>query len=741
MVTIKRPAKKPRSTGCNILIVLLLAQVLAAVVFFTWGSKHEALPASQDMKDRLDQSVYTLRKASQVPPAVVLEDKVKESQNTISSHDLQEKAEFDGQDEKNLQADDGHVENEKSKPSEDKLVGTHAAANYYFADFAYERENPSFRHASVADWDDSHDKIIALKPNLQIRSCQYKSDDHSVLFHATCRKEGTKLIAYNSAHFERSWCGLIIPPGAAVEIPKYCDEPVKLFQKDSPPVDGRGMPPIQVTSTREVPPTATFQDIACDIGCKVQQATTGDERYVQGTDWKIIQTMNDPLKHDNAKVERTSFRQDLYYSTTSFKSSVPLSFFSFDEYDIFAPAIDFDKVDASGSYLVDSLCASHFTKRNRWASAVEEQFPVKNYGKCAHNTDLPAKLKLYRKEDRIELLKKHRFNLAFEFGDAKDHISPQVWEALSSGTLVVILGAQNVKDHLPPDSFVSASGLQKWADLGTLVANIAKNKTEWQNYQTWRTNVEYKRQFEERYNFTRTSAECRLCRWAYAKRYGLGWSHQHQYVHEALVDRKLCLDDATKLISNPFKESWHKVTNGETTSIYKGVKTSTCGVSSDTLMLTNNLEFKRSVSFHDNVIDLVLSEFVKNAPGNDVVLRLELPVFNTEGSYFPNPHVLVSTTRGAVASSLSIQDSKSKVIVLASWHTEITSAKEGVVEVVIRKGDEELPHEQDETRRIRIIIEDMVELYDKATEFYPTSFAKLHVQDFVDPLELFYIED
>jgi hypothetical protein len=91
--------------------VLLLAQVLAAVVFFTWGSKHEALPASQDLKDRLDQSVYTLRKASQVPPAVALEDKVKESQNTISSHDLPEKAEFDAEDEKNLQADDGHVEN------------------------------------------------------------------------------------------------------------------------------------------------------------------------------------------------------------------------------------------------------------------------------------------------------------------------------------------------------------------------------------------------------------------------------------------------------------------------------------------------------------------------------------------------------------------------------------------------------------------------------------------------------
>jgi hypothetical protein len=62
------------------------------------------------------------------------------------------------------------------------------------------------------------------------------------------------------------------------------------------------------------------------------------------------------------------------------------------------------------------------------------------------------------------------------------------------------------------------------------------------------------------------------------------------------------------------------------------------------------------------------------------------------------------------------------------------------VEVIVRKSGEQLLHEEDETRRIRVIIEDMVELYDKATEFYPTTYAKVMVQDFVDPLELFYVD-
>ena len=735
MVTIKRPAKKPRSTGCNILIFLVLAQLVIGVFFFftSWPNRDPSpAPAAQGLKDRLRQSskaLGALTESTEPPDAGDIVDTLDTKEesgvgkNEVVVPDLNE-----------------DVEHLQLNPTEDKVAGTHAAANYYFADFAYERENPPFRHANVADWTESHEKVVQQLPQKEIRSCQYKSDDHSILFHQACRKKDTKLVAYNSAHFERTWCGVSIPQGMAVEIPEHCDEPVKLFAKNHPPIDGQGMPPIVVTSTAAVTSSTALKEVSCDVPCRFEEKPSGDKRYIAGTEWKIIHTMNDPSKQDDAKVERTAFRQDVYYSTTSFKSSVPLSFFSFDEHDVFAPAVDFDKVDASGSYLVNSVCAPHATKRNRWAGAVEEQFPVKNYGSCAHNTDLPKGKSLDKKEDRMELLRNHRFNLALEAGDAKDHITPVVWEAISSGTLPVILGAQNIKEHLPLDSFVAASGFQKYGDLGPVVAKIAGNKTEWQKYQAWRTNAEYKRQFDLKYNFTRTSPECRMCRWAYAKRYGLGWSHEQQYVHETTIDRRLCLDDTTKLVSKPFSESWLKVTNQVYSDVMKAGEKSTCSDSSSTISIPQDLKLTRTVSAHDNVVDIVVSDFIKEVPGSDIVLRLELPVLNAEGSYFPSPHVLVSTARGAVASSLAIQDSKSKVIVLASWNTEVTSTKEGVVEVIIRRSDEEMHNAEDEMRRIRVVIEDMSELNDKTTEFYPSSFAKLLIQDFVDPLELFYLE-
>jgi hypothetical protein len=727
MVTVKRPtAKKQASlTVCNLLIVLLTSQLLALVYYFSSTSHHHPTaeppkPAHQGLRDRLQSSVEQLKKPVVIQPP--------QDEKDTEEKDTEEK---DEEEEKESPAEIP----ETAKEIRQEQEGEHAFPNFYLADYSYERQNPSFRHDSVPDWDVD---VVSKQFSGGVRSCHYKSDDHSILYNAEKCSVGSKLIAYNSAHFERRWCGTNIPAGKAMEVASKCDEPVRLFPVEHPPVSGKDMPPIQVTSSPK--PASSYKAVDCDIPCEFSENLEGEERYVMGTEWKLYQTLNDPVKHENAKVERTAFRQDVYYSTTSFKSSVPLSFFTFQEYDLFIPPVDFDKVNASGCYLQETQCASHFTKRNRWAEAVGSQFPTANYGKCAHNTDPPPGTNLRNSRDRINLIKNHRFNLALEFGDAKDHITPVVWEAFASGTLPVVLGASNVKEHFPPDSFISTAGLQHWGDLGALVAKVAGSKEEWMKYHAWRTDGKAKEDFDQRYNFTRTSPECRLCRWAYAKKYGLGWNHQHQYVHGTTIDRTLCLDDSMKLVSRPFVESWHSQIGKEISDLAKGSGSSSCNEAASTLVMTKGMSMKRSVASHDNIMDFELWGLAKEAPGFDVILRLAFDVRNAEGSYFPNPHSLVPTARGAAASSLAIQDAKSKVIVLASWNTQIISAEEGIVHILVRKADEVLQHGDDERKRIRVIIEDMVELYDKATEFFPTSFAKLMVQDFVDPLELFYVE-
>jgi hypothetical protein len=124
---------------------------------------------------------------------------------------------------------------------------------------------------------------------------------------------------------------------------------------------------------------------------------------------------------------------------------------------------------------------------------------------------------------------------------------------------------------------------------------------------------------------------------------------------------------------------------------------------------------------------------------NDLLLRLKFSVNNKGGAHFQDAHTLVTTVRGAVFSSVAIQDSMSKITVLANWETRVWSPSEGLVEITIQQSGEGALH-PDESRKVRIIVEDLVSLYDKVTEYYPSSFGKMMIQDFVDPLELFYVE-
>jgi hypothetical protein len=113
------------------------------------------------------------------------------------------------------------------------------------------------------------------------------------------------------------------------------------------------------------------------------------------------------------------------------------------------------------------------------------------------------------------------------------------------------------------------------------------------------------------------------------------------------------------------------------------------------------------------------------------VLTLTVGVRNTGGAYFRDVHTLTkSAKRVAAISSICVQDSISKVTILADWETKISSPDQGIVEIVIEASAR--------PRRIRVITEDLDDLHDKLTEFYPSKFGQTMMLDFIDPLEYFY---
>ena len=88
-----------------------------------------------------------------------------------------------------------------------------------------------------------------------------------------------------------------------------------------------------------------------------------------------------------------------------------------------------------------------------------------------------------------------------------------------------------------------------------------------------------------------------------------------------------------------------------------------------------------------------------------------------------------------------------KVMVPANWEIEMLGTTEGTISRYARHcgGDDKLvlhgihgDLHQEEQRRLRVIVNDMSYLHDKLTEYFPSSFGKLMIKDFMDPFEVFY---
>jgi len=332
--------------------------------------------------------------------------------------------------------------------------------------------------------------------------------------------------------------------------------------------------------------------------------------------------------------------------------------------------------------------------------------------------------------------------LAFDTTKTKDHISDIVWEALISGSLPVVVGAENIRDHLPPKSFINAGEFPNWDDLADYVKKVISDKELWESYHKWRNDEDALAAFESAYEFTRSNPSCRMCRWAYAKKYGLGWDHGKQQVRSMKVPKeKFCTSADHALVSKPFSEHWvTRSEQGETVFEEDSDGEQCSSLQADGDIEVDSFKGHRRVVQHDGVTDFIISDITKDQADTDVILRLKFPgVRNPDGACFYNTHTLVSTTRGSMISSATIQDDQIKVTILANWKTSVTSTGEGVMEIVVQKRDEGAA-EDNSSKMVRVIIEETALIHDKMTEFYPSSFGKLMTKDFVDPLGVFFAD-
>ena len=372
--------------------------------------------------------------------------------------------------------------------------GTGPTSVAYVHDLAGDRL-PHFSRTKEIDPSTNSDLVNAKIQENVMPCLQLESLDRHQHFtkNARCLEPGAPQIVYNSADFPRIWCDQEIQPGAAMVMKERCNDPVvRLFGAEAAPASGKGMPPmilLKSASSKSVFDSALLQTVECDIPCQEEPSADVSERLAlmsfANEAWTVRQTMGEPSVFSHAHVERIDYRRGIYYSTTSFKSDVPLTFFDPQRFSLRnRPAVSYEESLPKGVYLVDNYCLGVSSRRNKYFSALGAKgFLVDSMGQCDHNADVPAGMTIGTSEGRVEVMKKYRFVLAFDRTNDKDFISTMVWEALISGAIPLVVGAENIRFHLPKNSYIDAGsyGTTGWDDVADAVKTINDSKEKWES--------------------------------------------------------------------------------------------------------------------------------------------------------------------------------------------------------------------------------------------------------------------
>ena len=616
--------------------------------------------------------------------------------------------------------------------------------------FLQERRHPSFRDETInrGYWDETA-KRLSRQEKKPLRSCQEYSDDGRILLRQECSNENKQMLAYNplGPDFSRVICGKDISD--TVWIPRLCNEST-VFPLDNPPLDGHGLNPIRL---RKDGIPGALKPVDCDVPCEATIETckkgsgevclSGISKWeVESTPFTFYYTTVSPNANKNTKVDRKAYRRHHYTVSTSMESEIPLSDFRWDKYDDRpAHAPDFKALTPSMAFAQTKNECKGSVRPNKWIETIQTSIPIHSYGECFNNKAPPGGLDVTKYEDRRKLFGKYMFVLiTAKSTNVEDGVSDLVYEALWSGAIPVHIGG-DLNGFVPKKSYISSSMFGTQEELRKKLVQVGSNQKLWEEYHRWRTDERVWKEFENRFEFVKSRPYCRMCKWSYAKKYGLGWDHHHQSIKSTSMHRDACPADGNWLLSNAngLKEMW--VTSYEESDKPKGSKVG-CSFSTSRLarLDTGPHKVQRTFFAHDGAIDFIIDSIEQKEVAGGLTLRLFFQKLQTSrGGCFPHVHSLLDGQkhhRGT--SSLAIQGEQSRVTVLANWPTKLACHGDGTIDVVVQRDDKDDTPLPGEIRKIRVIMEDLDPLRKLPTDYHFSYYGSTLATDFMNPVEYYY---
>ena len=506
----------------------------------------------------------------------------------------------------------------------------------------------------------------------------------------------------------------------------------------------------------------------CSVPCKIHHPRNIPIQSVRvrNTDWTFTHSMEGERIYSWLGVEATAYRENNFYATTSFKSDIPLPYYSKAEYNIQAPAVDFDKAIKGASFVANN-CESRSSREEIVRALIESPLRVDSLSGCLHNADPPPGADMKNKQT---VLRQYLFHLAFENQITDDYITEKLWGSLKSGTLPVYLGAGNVKDHVPKNSIINAADFKSHQALADYLIKLTKDKDLYESYHKWRYEP-LDDAFRDKYEFTDTHSKCRICEWTYAKRHGLGWDHPKQTILKPDIDHKTCrnamglieypfkeswlspasrnpgfLGNAMGLIGYPFKEYWLSSTssleNSDTTNefetqIFSTNKTKSCSLNGgNRLIEVDRGAIRRKVYDRDGVTDFIIDDIRGGSQSSidfhHYILRLVTPV--KVNSANQQLHVV-----NKFVWWLQDDESRFYIMVRGVNGVNLSMRKPGTIEISIppRSNSGAV---RAATTRVRIVTEN-TDHFHQDLKKTPSYFGDLMIRDFFEPIASYRIRN
>ena len=497
-----------------------------------------------------------------------------------------------------------------------------------------------------------------------------------------------------------------------------------VFTPGPPPVSGSGMKPIELfwnfdsmiyydDEYRDNSNVFQTLEFPCPIACR----TAGDYELlsvisVKDTRWEILSTMEGEKYYGEAKVKRKSYRRDQFYAVTSFQSDIPLPYFSWAEYHIQHPAVKFDKVIKGASFLANN-CDSDSKREDIVLALMETKIRVDSLSGCHNNAKAPPGVDM---SNKTAILERYLFHLAFENQRSEDYITEKLWGTLAAGTVPVYFGAPNAKEHVPPNSVIFVDDFASPQDLADYLIRLTKDRALYESFHAWR----YKpidSAFQQKYEFTKTHSTCRICKWAYAKRHGLGWNHTLQSIEEPRISHKTCRNKIG-LVGHPFKEYWLTESGENAVAVKSQTSVKTCSLdASNRILEIDDDALQRKIFDHDGVTDLIIDPRSALSVTNRYQLKLETPIATSD----------LQNIVESLGKEWWLQDTSSRITILTSQPVEMSVVKQGAVQFVVSS-----------PLRVRVIIED-VDTFHKGAKKRANYFGDMMKQDFFSPIEAYKI--